>query len=50
MGFFELTDGYSAFPDEEEVLIQDGLCYKVHKIEEIINQETSYTLISLIYN
>ena len=28
-GLFELTKGYSAYADEEEVLIQDGLSYRV---------------------
>ena len=26
-GFFEMTKGYSAFPKEDEVLVQDGLEY-----------------------
>ena len=28
-GIFELTKGYSAYPGEQEVLIQDGLTYLV---------------------
>ena len=28
-GIFELTQGYSAFPGEQEVLVQDGFNYSV---------------------
>lgn len=28
-GLFELTNGYSAYPEENEVLIQDGLEYLI---------------------
>ena len=28
-GLFELTEGFTAYPDEAEVLIQDGLKYRV---------------------
>lgn len=28
-GLFELTSGFSAYPDEHEVLVQDGLKYRV---------------------
>ena len=28
-GFFEMTKGCSAFPEEDEVLVQDGLEYSV---------------------
>ena len=29
-GFFKMTKGYPAFPEEDEVLVQDGLEYSVH--------------------
>ena len=36
-GFFEMTKGYSAFPKEDEVLVQDGLEYSVlSKTEETV--------------
>ena len=28
-GLFEMTEEYSAFPEEKEVLMQDGLAYRV---------------------
>ena len=29
IGLFELTKGYTAYPGEDEVLIQDGLEYSI---------------------
>ena len=37
-GLFEMTDDYTAYPGENEVLIQDGLKYQV-----ITNQELNST-------
>ena len=33
-GLFELTQGYSAYPEEDEILLQDGLKYKISSKEE----------------
>ena len=33
-GLFELTEGFSAYPDEGEILLQDGLTYKIIANEE----------------
>ena len=32
-GLFKMSKGYSAYPVEEEVLIQDGLLYKVKEVK-----------------
>ena len=34
-GLFEMSSGYSAFQEEDEILIQDGLEYSVIDIQEI---------------
>ena len=34
-GLFRMSEGYSAYPEEDEVLIQDGLMYSVIAKEEI---------------
>ena len=45
-----MSKGYSAFSNEDEVLIQDGLEYKVKAIENIKTQENQiYYLITLHY-
>ena len=36
-GAFKLTKGFSAFPNENEVLLQDGFTYKVTDITEQID-------------
>ena len=33
-GLFEMSEGYSSYAGEEEVLIQDGLQYSITDIEE----------------
>ena len=39
-GLFKLTQGYSAFPEEGEVLVQDGLEYRITSHEsEILESE-----------
>jgi len=52
-GLFEMTKGYTAFPEEDEVLIQDGLQYQViSNTEEIADHEGQmqrYQLIRLQY-
>ena len=34
-GLFEMSKGYTAFPGEDEVLVQDGLQYLITKTEQI---------------
>ena len=34
IGLFELTKGYSAYPSEAEVLVQDGLKYLITAITQ----------------
>ena len=34
-GLFKMSEGYSAYPEEDEVLIQDGLTYTVIGNEEV---------------
>ena len=48
-GLFELTEGYSAYPDEQEVLVQDGLAYLVIQKLQLTDPETDlkYNLIKL---
>lgn len=50
-GLFELTRGYSAFPDEGEVLVQDGLQYQVKSNTELFQSFTNkkYHLVQLQY-
>ena len=33
--YFELTDGFTSYPDEKETLLYDGLTFFVTKFEEI---------------
>ena len=33
-GLFQLTQGFTAYPGENEVLVQDGLTYRVTEISE----------------
>ena len=46
-GFFELTPEYSAYPSEQEVLVQDGLQYKVtgNTEKETQNSKKKFRLI-----
>ena len=39
-GLFQLTDDFSAYPDELEVLVQDGLTYRVTDNLELAHPET----------
>ena len=50
-GLFELTSGYSAYAYEREVLVQDGLAYRVlANTEEKDSQSNKpYRLIKLLY-
>ena len=51
-GLFEMSDDYTAFAGEDEVLIQDGLEYTVKNVEKIYvdeKQEAGYTQITLQY-
>ena len=52
-GLFEMTKGYTAFPNEREVLIQDGLEYSISQNIEASMQydktQINYHLIKLHY-
>ena len=50
-GLFQLTTGFTAYPDEQEVLVQDGLTYLVTDNSEQLDPETNQTfrLIKLSY-
>ena len=50
-GLFELINGYTAYPEEQEVLVQDGLTYQVIDNTEQVNVQTNqkYHLIKLQY-
>ena len=50
-GFFELTSEFSAYPEEEEVLVQDGLQYLITDNSEIEtpNPNKKLRLIKLKY-
>ena len=51
-GLFEMSEGYTAYPGEDEVLIQDGLEYTVKNVEKVYvdeKQEAIYTQITLQY-
>ena len=37
-GLFEMTSEYTAFPVEEEVLVQDGLRYSIMSIVQKLNK------------
>ena len=47
-GLFEMSRGYSAYHNEDEVLIQDGLEYTVESIEKIYN-DNKCQLVTLKY-
>ena len=34
-GLFEMSKDYTAYPGEDEVLIQDGLEYKIKNVEKV---------------
>lgn len=48
---FELTEEYTAYPLEDEVLVQDGLEYQIlsNTLEKMEGTNTSYHLIKLKY-
>ena len=46
-GLFALTSEYSAYPNEQEVLVQDGLEYSIMAIEDHENNNNPYTIIRL---
>ena len=48
-GLFYMTPEYTAYPDEDEVLIQDGLEYQVLNNSEKVDEGTGkrYVLIKL---
>ena len=39
-GIFEMGEGFSAYPEEEEVLLQDGLQYSIGAITEEFTDDT----------
>ena len=39
-GIFEMGEGFSAYPDEEEVLLQDGLQYSIEAVTEKFTHDT----------
>ena len=51
-GLFELTKEYTAYPVEDEELIQDGLEYLVNKVTQVQvpNKKKELTLINLKYD
>ena len=50
-GLLELTDDYTAYPGENEVLVQDGLSYLVKDIKEKcdVQRNKTYFLVILEY-
>ena len=48
-GLFYLSSEYTAYPDEDEVLIQDGLQYQVLESKEMIEEQSGkkYVLIRM---
>ena len=49
-GMFELTDEFTAYPDEHEILLQDGLAYTVLTVQSYLlppENEVEYYLIKL---
>ena len=40
-GLFNLSDQFSAYPEEEEVLVQDGLTYRVKDNTEKLDSDTN---------
>ena len=49
IGLFELTSEYTAFPSEDEVLIQDGLQYSITDKDYITLQGKQVCLIKFAY-
>ena len=39
-GLFELTEGYTAYPEEEEILVQDGLQYLITANDKKMIEDT----------
>ena len=50
-GLFQLTQGFTAYPNEKEVLVQDGLTYRVIDNSEHVHPDTNqkFQIISLSY-
>ena len=48
-GIFEMSEGYSSYPDQGEVLIQDGLQYSITDIEEKEDDGKPFFHITLRY-
>ena len=48
-GLFELSPGYTAYPGEDEVLIQDGLEFLVTKVQYTTMEENEICIIELKY-
>lgn len=49
-GLFELSEEFTAYPEEDEVLIQDGLEYKVvENKREYDDNQVEYRLVTLKY-
>ena len=50
-GMFKMNKGCSAFSHEEEVLVQDGLCYRVISVEYQLKKDTKqeYFVVKLQY-
>jgi hypothetical protein len=53
-GLFEMSSDYTAFPDEAEVLIQDGFKYTITdvdktKVAEVEGKKVPYVQITLVY-
>ena len=50
-GFFHLSEGFTAYEEEQEVLVQDGLTYRVTENLEQFNHQRNqkFRLIKLTY-
>ena len=50
-GIFEMGEGFSAYPEEEEVLLQDGLEYSLQDVTEHLAHDTDkpYFIVKLKY-
>ena len=50
-GLFKLSEGYSAYPNEAEILIQDGLQYFIKGHDEVTDENTGkqYHVVRLLY-
>ena len=58
-GLFEISEGFTAYPGEDEILVQDGLKYLIISNEEVIvaateedkdgGKKKNYRLIRLKY-